>query len=175
MTIKEIFLKFQGNPDFREWEKKNSNAYLVHFFFMDEPGAAWQMGHYDDDTKAMTSFTLEKDSVKIQEEKDVFQKEPEKIRPIIIDDVKRDFEEIKKAALAFQKTDYPGELPLKAMYVLQNLKDYGQIWNVTIFTRTFKTLNMKFDSSSGELLEHNLAKLFDMEPGQGGKEANIPQ
>ena len=168
MTVKEIYLKIRGSEAYRKWEKDNSNYYLVHFLFMDDDSGkeTWNVGYYNDTSKSMASFEPEGDDVKVVEEKELFQRKEEAIRPLIIDDVKKDLEEIKEASENFRKENYRNELPLKSMFLLQNLKKFGQVWNITIFTRTFKTLNIKIDSSTGEVKNHELSKLFDFDDGK---------
>ncbi|MEA3514373.1 MAG: hypothetical protein U9R34_02775, partial [Nanoarchaeota archaeon] len=56
---------------------------------------------------------------------------------------------------------YKNELPSRKIFILQNI-DIGQIWNVTIVTLTFNTLNLKIDSNTGEVIQHHLTSLMQM-------------
>jgi hypothetical protein len=172
MGIREILTKVRQSDSFRNWEKQNPDAYLVHFFFMEGEKAPWHVGYYDKGRKEMTSFILEGEEVKVQPEKDVFKDEKEAIRPVVVDEVKKDFDEIRKASEDYQKENYPAEYPLRKMYILQNLRDFGHVWNITMFSKSFRTLNMKFDAITGELKSHELANLFKFDDGKDAGKGN---
>ncbi len=161
MKIKEILSKIESCDVYKAWRKNNSNAYLVHFFFMEEKSSGWQVGYYDKSKKHITSFILDDKGVSVSEDKEIFQPQSGDILKLKIEDVKIEFDEISKIAENYRKENYKAELPLQKLCVLQNILDLGQVWNITLFTRTFKTLNLKFDSSTGEIKSHELAKLFE--------------
>ena len=170
MLIKENLQKVKMSNAFFDWNKSHPNAYLVHLFFMSGSDARWQVGYYDDNEKEMSSFILQgEDNIIMQPEKDVFREDNEAIRPLVIDDVKLDYDDIQEKAENYQKENYPSEFPLKKIYVLQNLKESGQVWNITVFSKTFKTLNMKFNAANGELESHDLANLFEFEKGNANQ------
>ena len=61
----------------------------------------------------------------------------------------------------FQKKKYPKELVSKTITILQNLEQFGTVWNITFVMHSFRTLNMKINPESGEILHHNLESLMD--------------
>lgn len=60
------------------------------------------------------------------------------------------------------KENYKGNVPMKTIMVLQKLQS-DFVWNVTIIRSDFKTLNVRIDAISGEVLEHSLKALIEMD------------
>ena len=172
--IQEIYKKVLQSKEFNDYSKQSPKSYLVHFLNMSEKPDTWFVGYFEPQKESMTSFVVDNDSIALQKEGEVFRETKEKISQLSLDDVKKDFEEAKMSAEKFRLQKYPKELPLQTIYVLQNLKDFGQVWNVTVFSRTFKTVNMKFDAKTGEIKKHDVAKLFEFDSGDA-KEANKDQ
>jgi hypothetical protein len=168
--INEKYDQVKASKEFKDYQKSNPKAYLVHLFYINEPEGKWQVGFWENGKAEMTSFILDGDNILVQPEKDVLQREQEPIQRLLIENVKQDYDEIKEIAEKTRKEKYPKEWPLKEIYVLQNLKDVGQVWNITIFSKSFKTVNIKIDALTGEVKAHDVAKLFDMEPGEAGLE-----
>ena len=59
-----------------------------------------------------------------------------------------------------QKEKYPKESTMKRIIILQNLENFGNVWNITYFTQSFNTLNIKIKTDSGKIVEHKLTPLF---------------
>ena len=49
----------------------------------------------------------------------------------------------------------------KTIVILQNLSEFGNIWNITYVTHSFKTLNMKINAENGKILHHDIVSLMD--------------
>ena len=58
-----------------------------------------------------------------------------------------------------QHNNYPSELPVKKIVVLQTIEE-GQVYNVTYVTSGLKTLNIKMDSRTGEVKSEKLEQVF---------------
>jgi len=98
----------------------------------------------------------------ISAKKKRYSKKPDmKIRPIKIDHIKMSSEEIIKKADEFQKKKYSGELVNKKIIILQNLEKYGDVWNITLITRSFNTLNIKLNADDGGIVYHNLESMMN--------------
>ena len=50
----------------------------------------------------------------------------------------------------------------KKIAKLQNLEEFGNIWNITYITLAFNTLNIKINPENGEILNHNLESLMNL-------------
>ena len=73
--------------------------------------------------------------------------------------MKKDFGEALVIAKRLQQEKYPNEKSIKDIVVLQAL-EVGQIYNITFVTQTFKTLNIKLDSSTCKLISDELISLI---------------
>ncbi len=162
MELKSAFKKLEESNDFKNWSSKNPDDFLSYAFKIIENNKQepWQLGFYHKTTDKITSFIIN-DSIKIQEEEEIFKKPDMKIMPLEIKKATIPFENILKKAKEFQKNKYPKELASKTIAILQNLEEYGTIWNITYVTHSFKTLNMKINPETGEILHHDLESLMD--------------
>jgi hypothetical protein len=61
-----------------------------------------------------------------------------------------------------RKKHYPAEMPLQTFFIIQDLGK-GPIYNVTLFTKSFKTINIKLSAKDGTVLKHSAAALFEMD------------
>ena len=97
----------------------------------------------------------------MQKEEEVFKKPSMEVMPIDMEKAKLKFNEIIKKAEKFKNEEYPKETISKTISILQNLRDFGTIWNITFITGSFKTLNMKLNPDNGEVLHHALDSLMN--------------
>ena len=121
----------------------------------------WQFGFYDSNNDKITTFIIVKDDVKMRPEEDVFKKEETKINAVELNHVNTSFDTAIEKASEFQQKNFPKDLSIKTIAILQNMPELGNIWNITYVTQSFNTLNMKIDASNGKILEHNLSSIFD--------------
>jgi len=159
MEIKEIIKNLENNQRFKEWKKDNNFSSLVHVFkLLDEPNKdAWQIGFYNpNDT--ITTFVISKD-IKIIPTEKIFKKPDSKIKKLDIEKINIDWNKALDLAQKLQKETYPAEKPIKTILILQNLDI--QVYNITLLTESFKTLNIKIDSDTGKIVSHDLKSLAD--------------
>lgn len=161
MKFKEAVEKIEKSDTFNKWKEAHPKCYLVHGFIMmsKEVAEEWQIGYYDPDKKTITSFTAE-DKVKKNPESEVFN-ESGTVPALSLDKVKISLEEAMQKAESVQKEFYRSHLPLKKIFIVQNL-DVGQVWNITYVTQTFNTLNIKVDSTTGHVKKHDLISIFSV-------------
>tara|TARA_Y100000310_G_C20698903_1_gene827840 strand:+ start:174 stop:680 length:507 start_codon:yes stop_codon:yes gene_type:complete len=152
---------------FQKWKTSHTDSYLVHIFFQDDKR---EVGYYNkDDT--ITTLHFEKEELKVGEEDQIFKKEEHKVLPLNKNEVKVEYGAALESAQELQKKNYSAHDPIKIICVLQHLEQ-GQVYNFTMITQSFQTLNVKVDAESGEIQEHKLYSLMDLgtvEPGKGGK------
>jgi len=162
MKIKELLKGLDTSKDFQAWRKKNPASFLAHVFKMiDEANKDdWQVGFYNpDDT--ITTFIVTKDDVKALPEAEIFKKPDAKIMQLDMDDIKIEMGDAIEKARNLQKKEYPKELPTKEIIILQKL-DIGQLYNITLVTQSFNTLNIKVDAKTGKVIKHKLISLVDL-------------
>ena len=72
----------------------------------------------------------------------------------------------KNEALELTKTDeivknnYPSQMLLKAIVLLQNIPDFGLIWNMTVITHTFNVINIKINAETSQVIRHSMESLL---------------
>ena len=82
------------------------------------------------------------------------------VKELLLDKLKINLDQALSIAEKLQKEKYKNDPPLKKILIIQNL-DIGQVWNITFVTATLKTLNVKVDSETGEVLEHKADSILD--------------
>ena len=160
MEIKKVVEKLEDNSEFKDWHKENKKSYLAHLYKMvdDANRGVWQIGYYNENN-TITTFVIEGEDIKIIPEQEIFQKVKKKVRKLDLKSVKVDIAKAMDIAEKFQKKNSPMNEALKIMVVLQNVAD-NTIYNISYMTKSFNTLNMKIDSSSGKVLSHELIPMM---------------
>ena len=169
--LKELLEKIEASEIFKS--KHIPSTHLTHIFIMppvqapidsaktlsDLPNTEFHAGFYNPKTSKIGVFKYLNDVIEYLPEDDVFQKEKNLIPEISIADAKLSFSQVAKIFLDKIKTTYKGAFPLKLLCILQKL-DVGFVWNFTLLRGDFKTLNIKIDAQTGEILEESLAGLI---------------
>ncbi len=163
MWFKEALKKLESSDLFKEWRKENKDDYLVHGFatlasYSDEP-FNWQIGYYNKKTDKITPFDVGEE-VSVGEPADAFKK-TESIAELELDNVKLSLADAMKIVKEKQETDYKQEIPMKIFAVLQDYSTFKNIWNVTLVTARFNTLNIKVDPDSGEIKEDKVTTFME--------------
>ena len=162
MDLKIALKKLEENSEFKKWHKKNKNTYLSYAFKIPQEMDSddWQFGFYNKKKDRITTFVVSGDNVNIRPEEEIFKKEETKVNEIQLDKVKLTFDNAMAKANEFQEKNFPKDKSIKTIVILQNISEFGNIWNVTYVTEAFNTLNMKINASNGRILEHNLSSVF---------------
>ena len=163
MELNPAFKKLKESKEFKEWNKKNKDTYLSYAFKMLENNkeVPWQFGFYHKAAEKITTFTVDKATIKMQEEEEIFKKPDMEVKPLDINKIEIPFKKILKKAEDFQKSKYSKELVSRTIAILQNLEGYGNVWNITYVTHSFKTLNMKINTENGKIIHYSLDSLMD--------------
>ena len=157
--LKQSISKLEFSEEFRNYLKKNPKAYLISgFLIMDE--GDWQIDYYNPNNGLVTAF-LVREKIKVKPEAQAFQEKEKKIEKLDIEKVKLDFERAMEIVEKIRQDKYGNEIPNKKIIVLQNLEDYGQVWNITFITSSFNTLNVKIDSENGMIRSENLSSVIN--------------
>ena len=163
MELQQALKKLKESTEFKEWNEKTKNNFFSCAFKMieDKQDPPWSLGFYHKTTDKITTFVVNKDSIDPQAEEEAFKKPDTEIKPIDIQKAELTFENILKKAEEFRKQEYPQELVNKTIAILQNLEEYGTIWNVTLITLAFKTINLKINPKNGRIIYHSIDSLMD--------------
>ena len=162
MELKQAFEKVSKSKEYKDLIKENNDIFFSYALMTIEKNEAssWQLGFYNKATDKITTFVIGKNEIAVQKEEEVFKKPGMEVKPIEMEKAKLKFNEIITKAEKFKKEEYPKETISKTISILQNLEDYGTIWNITFVTDSFKTLNMKINPENGEVLHHALEPLM---------------
>lgn len=158
--INEALEKLEKNQLYSDYIRKNRHAFLAHVFvLLDEANKdIVQIGYYNEDTDKIVTFVVGKGKVSMTPEAEVFKEQKEQIRKLDIKKVGVSLDEALSIADELQKKKYKEEIPVKKIVILQHLP-LGQVWNITYVTATFKTLNIKVNSSTGKVVEDKIVSL----------------
>jgi hypothetical protein len=163
MYFKNAWHILQDDISFNRWKKENKKIVFSYAFTSAEKEvtADWQIGFYDKYSDKITTFSVMGDNVANMHTDDVFKEPGAKVLEIDITKVKLSLSDILKKAEEFIKKQYPSEFINKKIIILQNLPEVGLVWNITFFTLTFNSLNLKISAENGEVKSHKLTSLMD--------------
>lgn len=152
----------EKNPKFKEWKKKNNNCKLSYGFLAIDQNMPmdWQLGFYDNKKDMITTFAMLNGELAGIKEDKVLKKEGVKVLPIDTKKIKLNVEQILELVDSIQKKEYGGEVILKTIVIIQKLPKLGDVWNITLVTQSFKTINLKLDASTGKVKEQSSASLI---------------
>ncbi len=162
MDLKPALKKLEESQDFKKWNQQNKNTYFSYAFKIPQEMGSneWQLGFYNKKKDKITTFVIEENNIKIRPEEEIFKKEETKVNEVHLDKVKLTFDDVIVKANKFQEKNFPKDKSIKTIAILQNLSNFGDIWNITYITEAFNMLNMKIDASTGKILQHNISSVF---------------
>jgi len=162
IDLKKAVEKLESSDEFKGWKKDNPKAFLTYGFFMVSPDIKdeWQIGYYNPGSDMITAFAVS-DTITRNPESEIF-KDDSNVLELDLSKIKIPLDKAREIYKKLQKEKYGAHSSAREMIILQNLK-IGQIYNVTCITNTYKTLNFKIDSETGEVKKHELIDLFKVE------------
>jgi hypothetical protein len=158
----DIINSIESSAEFKDFIKKYPHYYLVHVFRIIDNDAPsnWQIGYYSKDTDKIVVFEYNNDMVMMHSPEDALKKE-EYIQQLNIENLKLSHDNIIDIINEFYRVNYKYDLLSKAIYLLQNLPEHGQVWNVTIITHNYSVINIKMDAATGDVLKHEKHNLME--------------
>lgn len=168
MDEKASWAKLNSSKVFSDWHGAHDNSYLCSLFAIEdttgngfEKPKTWSIDFYNPDDETMTSFSVNDDEVKIQEEgSKFFSKKGTKIEQIDLEKVKLFFDDMIKIVKEFVLKNHKSERMMKRIFILQKI---GQpLWNATFIMESMNILNIKIDAKSGEILENKFDHIMTM-------------
>jgi uncharacterized membrane protein YkoI len=161
MDLHETLAKLTRSAVFKDWHKKNPAYFLAHAFVMlDEANKGiWQIGFYNPEKERMVTFIVSDKEVKHTEEQEVLRTEAE-ILPLKAEDVTHSVEDALKTAKQCLQENYRGEIPIKEFFIIQHAEGHA-MFNITFFTQSLKTINIKIDAKTGKIFKHTMQSLAE--------------
>jgi len=157
MYVKDLITNVEKTKTYKDFMQDHPDYYLVHVFFMTD--ADPQVGYFNPKTEQIVTFDISRD-VRMNAPSDVFKQE-NSIEELKVEDIKLDRTDAMDKMTEVRNEHYPREMLSKEVMILQVL-DKVPVYNITYFTKTFKTLNVKIDASSGNVVSHDLANLIGL-------------
>ena len=152
MELKQVLELIGKSKEFSEWRKSHEKAYLAHaFVMMDEANKdTWQVGYYDAEKSLMSTFVVTGEKIGIIPDQEVF-KAHQKILELKPEEVKLSVKEAMETAEKTKAEKFKNELPAKTFFIIQDLEEHGPVFNITYFTHSFKTINIKLSTKDGKV------------------------
>lgn len=161
MILKQTIKKVEESKVFKSFIKKHPDYYLVHCFTMVDEGEkkyVWELGYYSEKTDKMVVFETEP-KIMIRPAEEAFKKEGT-IKKLDLSKVRISLSKALDICNNLVKDKYPGQSITKRIIILQHLDK--QVYNITLITRNFNILNIKIDSSTGEVLQDNIQNIMSL-------------
>jgi hypothetical protein len=162
MEIKNKITALEKSKEFLDWQKKHLDSYFAHIFrmFDDVNKNIWQFGFYNNDD-TITTFIMENDSISEVPEQKIFKKNTDALPSLDIKKIKIEFEDALNKAHELMKDKYKQHPIMKTFAILQKIDD-KQVFNITMVTQTFNTVNIRIDSIIGDLISEKMISLADI-------------
>ncbi len=164
MDILDAIKRLEDSKEFKGWKSKNEGFYLAHVFkMMDEANKdAWQIGYYNPGKDRMVNFICSHE-ILITPETEVFKEPGKSINQLDTSKVKVDSEQALKIMQDCLDKNYSNVDIMKNFFILQNLPQSGTVYNITVLTRSFKTVNIKIDAETGDIKSHKEVSLIEQQ------------
>jgi len=161
MDLHETLARLTRSPIFKEWHSKNHNYFLAHAFVMlDEANKnTWQIGFYNAEKERMVTFVITGANIQHTEDQEVL-KESAVIQPLKPEEVTLTVENALKTAKDCLEQNYRGEKPMKEFFIIQHAEEHS-MFNITYFTQSLKTINIKIDAKTGKIFKHSMQSLAE--------------
>ena len=163
MNPLDISKKNQQKQIFLDWEKGHPNNFLSHFFCQInsnlEEKSNWDFGYYDKEKDKITTFTQNENEFQIKNEDDIFKKENDTVEKLNFEQIKIKLSEAKKTIKENLTKLFPNEQIGDGFVILQTIKQ-ETTWNFTFVTKTLKLINIKVNTSNGDISSHQAVELL---------------
>ena len=148
------------SKEYKDFMDSNPEAYLVHVFFM--TNSSPQIVFYSKKSKKVSTFEINTLNTSIVfHEEQPFQETEHDIKELELSKITIDFNKALEIANNIKDEFYKKEMVNRQVVILQHL-NIGQIFNITFITQTFKTLNIKINAETEEVISHELANLIGL-------------
>ncbi len=158
VDVNDKFRQLSEAEEFKSWQKNNKGSYLVSVFFMSDSPEEVQFDFYNEKNDSITSFSVKKDSLEKIEGLEIVKNEKEPLKKL---DLKNswDFGKALEESFKFVINEYKDE-PYKIIVALQN-SNLGNVWNITIITKSFKVLNLRIGCDTNKILKYDMKNIFE--------------
>ncbi len=144
---------------FKEWLTTHQQHLLAHLFFETDNT---QVGYGDLSTQTITTFILG-DPIKIIPDQEVIATE-HGIEALDLSSVQLSSADAEEKAQEVIQEKYNNETITRTFVILQQLQG-TPLYNITFFTKSFKTILVHVSAQDGSIMHESLASLAEMMKG----------
>lgn len=139
------------------------NSFLSYAMYQGD----WSFGYFQKDKEKFTTFFMKDNDIINITEDDAINNPDSEILELETDKIILENPEtaIKEALEKYQNPPIQ-----KTIIILQNIKDLGTHYNVTVMTKTMLVINLKINTETGKLLHHSSNNLMDLARFTPGKQ-----
>jgi uncharacterized membrane protein YkoI len=136
---------------------KEHEGFLAHAFIMldDTSLNSWQLGFYHN--KKIITFIIQNDTVTSLPPADMLSSGSE-VQELLVANVSLTVTQALEKADSEKKEKYAAEVIMKTFCIIQVI-DARTVYNVTFFTQSFKTINVKIAADTGEIMHSSCEAL----------------
>lgn len=173
MSFQEALKSLKASPKYKDFRKKNKDAFLFSAFFILNPDftlQAQQIDFYSKKDKKSSTFYI---SDKIEQKTEDFEPKGE-LMPLD-EKIKLDIDKLKDIVeKEIDRQKLKAFEIAKIIAVLQKI-DGKQIWNLTVLFNSFKILQLHIDCFNGKVLKSEQLSMLDMIRVQKGNKQGQKQ
>lgn len=158
MDLLELIHAVENSKEFASLSK---DYYLVHIFTILDAHKIekWDLGYYSKKTDKIIVFEFHDNSIKVNPPQEVF-KEDGFVEKLVVNKKILSKDAVIKVVESLMVEKYNNEPLVNIIMLLQNIKDHGQIWNITLTTLSFHVINIKINSTTGQVIKHSRESLI---------------
>jgi len=163
MEFPTLVKELEQTEEFKTWKTKHAKSFLAHVFVMIEQDTAsgYQVGYMDTQNQKVTSFMITLDKqITILPPSEVLKDPDSQLQALDVENVEFSVQDIMTRAHEIRTEDYNGVPVMKVFCILQTIEGLGTVFNITFVTQDLKTLNIKLDAYSGEVVHHSMESLI---------------
>lgn len=149
--------------EFKTYKEKNPEAYFYAAFLMldstniDPKNIRWQLNFYSPLTDTVSSFLLG-EPIMANYNLEILKNEDDKLKKTDISEVVVDIKDSLLQINKLRETKFSGMIS-NIIFVLQNTKEHGIVWNVTFLKNNFSMFNVKVNAKTGDIVKEEILSL----------------
>ena len=159
MNPKQVVQSLESDGGFQRWRTNHPDDILAHIFLETDN---IQVGFFDPSRSTMTTFIVGTE-LHIIPDQEILRGDSA-IDPLDLSQIRFSPQQAQEVADALRKTHYTAEQVIKTLSILQTI-DGLCVYNITYFTASFKTINIKVSAIDGSVVRHSIGSLVDLEKG----------
>ena len=161
IPVDEALRRIEKSTAFKQLRAERPQAYLAHAFITRsaEGCGNWQVGFYDRTQDRIIVAEVNGDAIFLHPPEEVYKEPGRTILSLKEEDVSVAVADAVATMDTRMREAYVGELSNKDIILLQNLPEWGTVWNITALTTAFQVINFKIDAKSGKILSESRESL----------------